>query len=179
MGFLVGDLKQNFMILFSISVLVLVGIVVGYGFVLSNYQYWTCWDACLWTGEDSCDEVCKEENKRPRPSEIEKQEKSQRLKDMYRPIFVEYQENKNNEGWMMNSRGYSHPYSLEDNLKVEYKFGNGFLIYLQKIEITSTLSETNPGEIMVLKEMMFPEMWVFLVSAAGMFGAIGITMRKK
>jgi len=171
-------MKQNLMLLLSAAVLVLVGLAAGYGFILSNYQYWTCWDACLWTGEDSCNEVCKEENKRPRPSELEKQEKSQRLKEMYRPIFAQYQENKNNDGWLMHSRSYSHPYFLEDNLKVEYQFENGFLIYLQQLEITSTLSDTNPGEITILKEMMFPELWVFLVSTAGAFSAIGYKVRK-
>ena len=171
-------MKQNFIILFSVAVLVLVGITAGYGFMLSNYQFWICWEACLWTWEVSCDEQCRAEDDRPEQSESEKREKSQSLKDMYKPIFVQYQEDKNNEGWVFQSRGYSHPYLLEENLQVEYKFGNGFLIYLQKLEITSTLDETNPGEIIVLKEMMFPEMWVFLALAAGMFGAIGYKMRR-
>lgn len=146
--------------------------------MLSNYQYWTCWDSCLWTNQKSCDEECLEENKRPRPSDLEQQEKSQKLKDMYRPIFATYQDNQSKNGWIQFSRGYSHPYFLEDNLHVDYKFTNGFLSYFQQLEIVSPLNENDGGKIIVIKEMMFPESWVFLVVVTGIFGSFGYRMIK-
>ena len=84
-------MKTNFILLSTTIVFALLTITFGYQPLLSNYQNWICWDSCVWEIFEECEEICKDApEKQVELTRDEKKEKSQKLRDMYNPIFEKY-----------------------------------------------------------------------------------------
>ena len=174
-------MKTNFILLSTTIVFALLTITFGYQPLLSNYQNWICWDSCVWEIFEECEEICKDApEKQVELTRDEKKEKSQKLRDMYNPIFEKYTSSVGIAGGTFSrGHGYSHPVSLEDNLEANFDYSDGFFMHFQELEIISPLKQTDDaGKITVVKEMLFPEMYVFWVFIIAIGVLAGFKMRK-
>ena len=182
-GILLIKMKTNFILLTTTIVFALLSITSGYQGLLMNYQGWICWDySCVWETFEDCEEICKDvvPEKRIELTREELKEKSLKLREMYNPIFDEYNNSIGIPGGVwIKSHSYSYPESLEDNLEVNFHYSDGVFMHFEQAEIVSPLQQTeDAGKIIILKEMLFPEMYVFwlLIIAIGVI--IGYKMRK-
>lgn len=174
-------MKTKHILLGTTIFFALLTMTFGYQGLLDNYILWTCWNYCPWETDD-CEEICKDV-KSINPPELtrdEKRDKSQKLHDMYDPIIEQYTESIGIFGGPFSrGTGYTHPNNLEDNLNASFEYSDGFFKHIEKLEIVSPLSDSeNAGEISVVKEMIFPEMYVFLIFTIGIGVIVGFKIRK-
>ena len=177
-------MKTNFILLTTTILFALLTITFGYRGLLMNYQGWICWDSCMWETFEDCEEICKDvivPEKRMGLTKEEKREKSLKLREMYNPIFDEYDNSVGIPAGGIFSKGhnYSHPDFLEDNLEANFHYSDGIFTHFEQAEIVSPLQQTeDAGKIIIVKEMLFPEMHVFwlLVVTIGMIA--GFKIRK-
>ena len=136
---------------------------------------------CPWDVEN-CEEICKDVDVKNRVelTREEQREKSQKLRDMYDPILKEYTDMKGIiNGPFSRVYGYSHPDRPEDNLEATFDYSDGFFKHFEKLEIASPLSDSeNAEKITVLKEMVFPELYVFWIFTIGIGTLVGFKLRK-
>jgi len=176
-------MKTNFILLTTTIVFALLTITFGYQGLLMNYQGWICWDSCVWETFEDCEEICKDAvpEKRIELTREEQKEKSLKLREMYNPIFDEYDDSVGIPAGGIFSRGhgYSHPESLEDNLEANFDYSDGVFTHFEQAEIVSPLQQTDDaGKIIILKEMLFPEMHVFWLFIIAIGVLVGFKMRK-
>ncbi|MCH9657129.1 hypothetical protein K0U27_00305 [archaeon] len=68
---------------------------------------------------------------------------------------------------------------MEDNLEANFDYSDGFFKHFEKLETTSSLGDSdNAGKIILLKEMVFPEMYVFWIFTIGIGVLVGFKIRK-
>ena len=176
-------MKTSNILLGTTILFALLTITFGYQGLLDNYKHWTCWDyPCPWITED-CEEICKDVDNikdRVELTREERKEKHLKLREMYDPILKEYTEVTGIiNGPFSRGYGYSHPDNLDDSLEATFDFSDGFFKHFEKLEIISPVSNsTDAGKITVLKEMLFPEMYVFWIFIIGIGVLIGIKIRK-
>lgn len=167
----------------------------GYQNLYFNYLYWNCWDRCIVFESEECDKICKESEKKPEltpesflaQSVIENKQKSKQLREMYHPILHEYADSIRETRWIVFSHGssWSHPESIHENLEAEFNYSDGIFHYRQKLDIVSPVLQTegdddnDAGRISVTKEIIFPELGVFLVFIVGAFTLAGFQIRRK
>ena len=174
-------MKTSLMLLSSTVVFALLTITFGHNLLLSNYQYWTCWNSCIWDTFEECSDMCNDEPTQESIPETreDRKKKSQKLRDMYQPIIYDHADNIKSNGWMFNrGYGYSHPDSLEDNLTLRFEYSDGFFMHLQVLDVVSPLNVENPGKITLVKEMLFPEVHLFWAFILGIGVIMGIKTRK-
>lgn len=177
-------MKTSLILLITTAFFAVLTMALGYDVLFMNYQYWNCWDSCLWYNAEECDEICKEKDQLHEPISETREERRERLdkiREVYDPILREYDDKVMNSGWVLpRGYGFSYPDSPEENIEASYDYSDGIFIHLQKLEIVSPLSPTtDAGTISVIKELVFPELWVFLVSIVGICVFVGYRIRKK
>ncbi|QLH06655.1 hypothetical protein [Nitrosopumilus ureiphilus] len=174
-------MKTNFILLTTTIVFALLTVTFGYGGLLSNYQHLTCWDSCAWEILEGCDEICKDvPEKRTELTREEQKEKGQKLREIYDPILEKYISSIGIMGGPFpRGHGYSYPVSLEDNLDANFDYSDGFFMHSQILEIVSPLKQTDDaGKITIVKEMLFPEMYVFWLFVIAIGIIVGFKIRK-
>ena len=174
-------MKTSKILLSTTILFALLTVTFGYQGLLDNYKHWICWDYCPWITED-CEEICKdvEPINQVELTREERRDYSQKLRDMYDPLLQEYTDKKGIIGGLFSrGYGYSHPDDLKDNLEATFEYSDGFLKHFEKLEIVSPLGDSEDAEkIFVLKEMTFPELYVFWIFTIGIGVLVGFKIRK-
>ncbi len=174
-------MKTNTILLSTTILFALLTMTFGYQGLLDNYKLWTCWDYCPWDTDD-CEEICKDviPEKRVELTREERREKSQKIRDMYDPIFKEYTSSVGIiAGPFPRGHGFSHPDNLEGDIEAHFDYSDGFFKHFEKLEIISSWSDSeNAGKITLVKWMVFPEMYVFWIFTIGIGVLVGFKVRK-
>jgi len=178
-------MKTTYALLITTTFFALLAMSFGYQNLYYNYLYWTCWDHCIVFEPSKCDEICNEPQPEPTTKSrvqytIEQREKHDEFKKIYHPIIHTYANNLKEKGWVFShGSSYSYPESIKDNLDVEFEYSDGILHYKQKLDIVSPISQTdNAGVISITKEIIFPELGVFLVFILGISAFVGFLIGK-
>ncbi len=180
-------MKTTFTLLIAAAVFAMLAMSFGYQNLYYNYLYWVCWDQCIVFESKKCNEICKEQELQPEPtpeslaqSIIESKQKSNQLRELYHPILHEYADSIHETKWVFShGSSWNHPESIEDNLEAEFEYSDGIFHYKQKLDIVSPMSQAeDAGRILVTKELVFPELGVFLVFIVGVFSFVGFRIRR-
>ena len=156
-------------------------VTFGYQGLLTNYQFWTCWHGCMWDTLEDCEEICKDvkpENKVEMTRE-ERREHYQKLREVYDPIVDEYTNSVGIIGGVFGrGTGSTYPDNLEDNIEASFHYSDGVFAHFEKLEIASVFGDSeNPGKITVIREMIFPEMYVFWIFTIGIGVLVGFKIK--
>ena len=174
-------MKINKILLSTTVLFALFTVTFGYQGLLDNYKHWTCWDYCPWVTED-CEEICKdvESKNKAELTKEERREYSRQLREMYDPLIKEHTNTKGIiDGPFSRGHGYSHPDNLNDDLEVDFEYSDGVFKHFEKFKIVSPLnSSEDAGKITILKEMIFPELYVFWIFTIGIGIFVGFKIRK-